>query len=707
MARITWQNVAAPDLSGAANTSIAAGRAFTGAFDNFASVMQNMQKERAMAASNAELQKLAQVGSADQVDQYLKSMNIDPNNMTPQLREQMLALRGTAQGYDGTKLNQQNTQSIIGQRAEDAQYKRDLTQQSAQFNTDQQEAYRLRREGKYSEADQLIEQSLAQNPVAASQANPAVISQTLRSIDSAPDAYQYTTEGRAEKAAEQAVFAVALKETDPVRAKNAAYQHALSLGLNPVQAARLSEKSVQVMGAVPTGSTGGLNDDPNAVAEVLKMAAQPTVTQGQQIGDSPTDIITQATRPSPFESAVPTMPQDASDDEIRSMVEQNPVDAARLADPVISSVTTALSAQGGNDVDRAYDIMSSGEAGESSPKEILKNLYADLSEDDKARSSAQLESAVKVIARDAKVSDSAARAALLATVDPTNWMGFVSEPSPKISAAIEVAKQVNDPAQHNRMSTRRAKLNNYKEDLAAATADIEKNMSTIRTLSTTRNISMSPEDQAKNLRTARDGLAKGLSRVNKLSNDVDRTFNLGFNAERDNSIKGLNTGTQASSNAPTQTVDVDKTLDRIVPNLSNAGMSGTEIEEATPQIKKAITQANREYTTQDKATNKISKIVSNTVEEYKKKSSSAVLGKMTASEIEKAAIRDIPVQRLTQLKAEIRDIPELMKYDYMSTKEFQDALPQLMKDLEKVSAKNTKPTDADIAKTVLDEIKNK
>lgn len=690
MARLTWQNVSAPDTSGSAQTAIAAGRAFTGTFDNFADVMRNIQKERNNVLSNAELQKLAQVGGADQVDAYLQNMQIDPANMSPLLREQMLGLRATAQGYDTTRLTNANTESVINKRVAEQQFLQDSTAQGARFNAAQQEAYRLQRAGKHAEADAIIERAMQENPIAASQANPASIQQTLSGIEGAPNAYQFTDEGRAEKAAEQDVFKEALKQTDPERAKNAAYNKALSMGLNPVQAARLAEKSLTVFGAVPTGTGGILGD-----------AADVPDGNGSGVV-SPTN---------PLEANIDQIPYEATEADIQKMVEADPIGSSRLIQPQITSIDSALNSQGSNDIERAFTIMDSGENTGTSVSEIVKGLYADLGLEGKEQQQAEAKfnSAVDYVSRQAKVSKKAAQAAILSTTDSTNWYGAISAPSARLGAAITTAQELNKPEQHKANAKRKAELSNFRTDLADATAQIEKEQLTIARLSQGRNANMTQAEQATQLNAAKQRLARQIHRVSKLSGKVNQSMNLGFNAQED--IKADDVASSVgSSTKRTNTTDaktVDETLDKIVPTLSDAGFRGSEIEAATPQIKRQIKEINQEYDAADNASTSITNILEGAVTGFKEKTSKSVLDSMTEGEVERAAWRDMSPQNLTKLKAEIRDIPELMKYDYMSATEFERALPSLMDDLKKLSTKNARPSDADIAKTILQEMQKK
>lgn len=114
--QITWQNVNAPDLSRASEIM---GRAAAGFQTGTAGIAENLQGIRDRQRTNrsaAAFPMLAGINSGGNVDDILGRVNaaVRPEDMTPELRDAMMAARGLGMGYDQTGASTRSVNDATG-----------------------------------------------------------------------------------------------------------------------------------------------------------------------------------------------------------------------------------------------------------------------------------------------------------------------------------------------------------------------------------------------------------------------------------------------------------------------------------------------------------------------------------------------------------------------------------------------------------------
>lgn len=734
MARLTWQNVAAPDLSTAAAAYNQVGRNFSNAFAGFGDIARGIARDRMNAASNAELARLAQVSGADQVDAYLRDMvgRVDPTQMNDNLISAVMGLRGNAQGYDTTRLNQANTRSVTEQRNQQMEFDRELREQSVGFNQALNEAYKEQELGNYSRADQIINDALRKFPTAASQANVGNINRDMRTIRSAPDANRFTEEGQLYEQNRNPIIETAVSTGyDEVSVKTAAFEAARNRGLSVQQATRIADEAFQVflsgnsIGSPTTTPTsippqeGGASrvdqiigtPDPSVVAPIEQA---PAVVAPTTLGGLPIDAGTPAPVPSGSDMVDrilnPTAPQVPVETPMVTSTEQERPTTLRMTDPsyvreairnnpneVIDSVLSEvrsfndeLDMQGGNSVQEAYRIFTTTDGAQI----VEDDLYRDLSEDQKAEAKSKLQAAIIKVKRDAgNVSDKVAKAAILATLDPTNWYGALTSPNPSVSRAVEVARTLTNPQQSRALSERSARLSTFRERLNAEQEQFTTDSTTLQNLKARKPAMMSDEGYANALRYYEDKVANSATRIATLTQEAREFTGLPSGNE------SSNTGSRSIPSEPNireqgttsprvvgSALSDNVTVDRIAPALREAGIPNTVIAANADAIQSDVDRIIRDAGRESRTYDTVQRAVDNIIQEFTDKSNPALLAQMSPEEIIETALADDSGPYSAQrdaavwgnIKKALPDTKEFEPFKDMSPTELKRAAPRLL-----------------------------
>lgn len=134
MARLTWQNVTAPDLTGAADIMNSVGSNWDRAFTNLATTLKDARETQKLNRSAALFPEFAGVKSEAGVDALLGKLPgmIDARDMTPEAQKALLGLRELGMGYDSTRISQANARAAGARAAASAA--RDAAERAAWTN---------------------------------------------------------------------------------------------------------------------------------------------------------------------------------------------------------------------------------------------------------------------------------------------------------------------------------------------------------------------------------------------------------------------------------------------------------------------------------------------------------------------------------------------------------------------------------------------
>lgn len=113
MAPLTWRNVDEPDLTKASRIMERATRNWDGGFNGVGLALDQGRQQQKERRSADAFDTLAAVDSESGVNDALKAISgiVNPRDMTAELRNSVLNLRGVAQGYDSKRASIANTQA--------------------------------------------------------------------------------------------------------------------------------------------------------------------------------------------------------------------------------------------------------------------------------------------------------------------------------------------------------------------------------------------------------------------------------------------------------------------------------------------------------------------------------------------------------------------------------------------------------------------
>lgn len=97
--RLTYNQVAAPDLSSTSRILAAAGASFDSGMESAKDLLGTYQKGQQSTADNAILGEIAKLSSEDELNAYLAGNTLNNRNLSPEMRETILGLRSTVLGY--------------------------------------------------------------------------------------------------------------------------------------------------------------------------------------------------------------------------------------------------------------------------------------------------------------------------------------------------------------------------------------------------------------------------------------------------------------------------------------------------------------------------------------------------------------------------------------------------------------------------------
>lgn len=122
MARITWQNVTAPDLSTSRAALQQAGNSFNRGFEGFADTFRDIEQQQKDAYSQEALARLAQVTDPNQMNQMMASGGLaslgitDPRYLNADAMQSILGRPETLFDNQNTAMNTANVQSQLNER---------------------------------------------------------------------------------------------------------------------------------------------------------------------------------------------------------------------------------------------------------------------------------------------------------------------------------------------------------------------------------------------------------------------------------------------------------------------------------------------------------------------------------------------------------------------------------------------------------------
>lgn len=122
MARITWQNVTAPDLSTSRAALQQAGNSFNRGFEGFANTFRDIEQQQKDAYSQEALARLAQVSDPNQLNQMMASGGLaslgitDPRYLNADAMQSILGRPKTLFDNQNTAANTANTMSTMRRR---------------------------------------------------------------------------------------------------------------------------------------------------------------------------------------------------------------------------------------------------------------------------------------------------------------------------------------------------------------------------------------------------------------------------------------------------------------------------------------------------------------------------------------------------------------------------------------------------------------
>lgn len=122
MARITWQNVTAPDLSTSRAALQQAGNSFNRGFEGFADTFRDIEQQQKDAYSQEALARLAQVTDPNQMNQMMASGGLaslgitDPRYLNADAMQSILGRPKTLFDNQNTAMNTANVQSQLNER---------------------------------------------------------------------------------------------------------------------------------------------------------------------------------------------------------------------------------------------------------------------------------------------------------------------------------------------------------------------------------------------------------------------------------------------------------------------------------------------------------------------------------------------------------------------------------------------------------------
>lgn len=574
MARLTWQNVSAPASPDLADIALRSGVLINSAFGSMANVADTVRDRRIDANSNAELMRLLQVGSANQVDPYLQeaATRIDPSQMNETLRNAVAGLRSTAQGYDSRnqslesqRLNQQVTREQLSQTQQDNQFNNDLRKQNVAYNQAMLDAGVKAAQGDNVEARRIMSEAATANPLAAANKGLTGLEADRQTVASNSLATSLQEE----------VFKESDLQLSPENATAAAYQKAIQLGATPQQADQVSKLAAERLNR-QANSDELIRTTPATPREVLSASTgsttttdtnqqKQTTTQNQPTegsaasrvastftnlpvtgsnrsvlsGEAPAtsfDLETVSDLPiiNPSTGNVSADPNDLvtyTDQDIELNAAKNPnglLNAANAATERYVLGTRALGTQ--DSTYRALDILDNMTDSET-PEQVLNNMFTDLDEDSKQAAKAKMRVGVQELVRRTGISDEMAMAALLSTADTRNWLYLRDNNlSPNYAAATEVANNI-------KKGTVRDGYNSYKQSKQAATnasayrdrANTQRNLIKQISEGTGRFSNYSAEDRQKQLDLVTRQYSQTIKELNKLLKQADDQLSVANN----------------------------------------------------------------------------------------------------------------------------------------------------------------------------------
>lgn len=734
MARLTWQNVSAPDLSSSVSGIIQAGRAMQGGFTGLGDAIGGLVANQNDAASNAELARLAQVGSAEEVDAYLQGLSgrIAPNQMNEALTKAIGNLRYKAQNYDSTNLNQQSARDDIRRANDKDQFTKDKNFQTGRFNTGMAEVARLTQLGRTEDAEALTRKLLTDNPLAASDFNVGGFTTTMSGIRSDPNASKLTDTGRLVEKNQENIITKAIEgNVLDQDVRQAALQLALAEGIPQAEAIKIADLAVQRSQGLgvtnPSGTTMTPTPNPSSTVDrILSPYMEPptsgtairdtSIVPDQTLGGVPVDVDTAQrvqtiidgtpnagfmNNPAPM-TVVPTVY------DVETSFNTDAVGTLGNLDLEENNLMTEYQVTGDTQVDRALELMSTGVAGSPNFKVIEDSLFENMPDEEKSQAKQLLESGVQQVARAANVSPEIARAALHASPDLTGWFGGTTIPTANINRAVEVAKNASKQGNIETYN-RQAKI---KKDFQTKSKELKDKENNI--LLQLQQIQQSPMGRSPEaLQSAFDTKFKELRDVavarNNLINDV-----------RQKSGKERNTASvqetqadviRAASKVPEgASAEVSKaSLDNLLPDLQEAGLTKSELAQNDKAISRDIDRIKREAGKDNRILRTVTSAINNTVSDFKKNTSKAIVDSMSEDEIllealtsPKGAVQRSGSYVWGNIKDSLPDTPEFEPYKNMTLAELRQAAPQLVELL------NSSPTTQPITnKDIVDQIVSK
>lgn len=150
MARITWQNVTAPDFSAASDASARGAGLFARGMENLADVLGDVQTRKRTQASNAATERMLQFGDVDGWDAALKRGGLSAIGITSDMAtsDLMKSFQGRREDLEGARNadNRAAQDSFNLSRDQYGQDRRELTDSRADAEFARSEDARLRRE---------------------------------------------------------------------------------------------------------------------------------------------------------------------------------------------------------------------------------------------------------------------------------------------------------------------------------------------------------------------------------------------------------------------------------------------------------------------------------------------------------------------------------------------------------------------------------
>jgi hypothetical protein len=664
MARLTWQNVSAPSGASEAAAVLQSGDIIRRAMNGLGDVAALARQQGVDNASNAELLRLAQVGDAASVDRYLSGMagRINPAMMNDTLQKALLGLRGDAQGYDTTRLNQTstalaNTGTAItnANRANEVEYAQAGREQAGGYNTMMSEAYRLARTGDTAGAERLVREANEKFPNMAGRVDPFSVSGNV--VDSRKAGEGDRPDDRWLRDNSPAVINAGMGGINEADARARAYDRAKALGATEAAAQAAANQAVEAWKGAPNGTiasgTTAPADQSTAAADTVDRVLGAPATDGAALPVAPATVPAGNVPAGSVATSNDRVTGNPTASDIDWAVKNNPVSLIETIDTIKQRTDDAVATVVDGPLQRAYTLMSTqGTEGANIDAQVAALFDPEAQEGGVY----QFNQAVRQIETQAGVSPQAAKAALLATVsgNPGYIASLLSNsPGVSINEAVKVARDLGDTGKRNMLSLRATRLKTYQSQATALRDQAAEAADQLRQYRDPDHRWRDPSQKERAIADAEKRLSTATKNLTALAARTESDFT----PLRDDDDTGENNQSDPTTDSSNPDTAVKRTASYVEQILIDNGIAPAEVAQRSGEINKTVRQVTKEFNDDLLNVKRVDEILENLDKKLEKNSSAQTLNLLNPVEKYETAAKGMGHN---ELKVIFRRVGELM-----------------------------------------------